>query len=272
MRAGSLFVLGWSIALPIGALAFKRDHHGVLSVAAFQLLQRKDGHREVAPDHIDAFVKGSKFEDHPHQWVPKWFNQHFHRPHWNPPYVRSSCIRRFKALCVELEAAIRAKEPHRAWRNAGKLAHYLQDMNCPPHVVPVWHAGGDAFDQTTLVGNNAIDEDLAREWSAWDLRALLDTISLRTLASVNEPLPLMVKDAIVHRDWSLFWTGPVDDHGFGSYGEVGNAWGQPRLTGGDGCTYEIANAIYQAYYDARWSGACTATAALIIQVQRRLGE
>lgn len=267
-----------SALLVIGVLAqqssyaFSCKQHGAISTAAFALLPREGDYGEVHDSLIQAFVQGSMFEDRGYRLVHKWFNQHFHRADWSPPHRRSSCVRRFNVLSTELDEAIKAKDTLRAWSTAGKLAHYLQDMNCPPHVVPVWHAGGDAFDQTILVGNNAIDEALAREWSTWDLSALLDTLSLRTFASIREPLLLKENGAMIQRDWSLFWTAPVGDRGFGSYGEVGKAWGQPRLAGANGRTCEIAVADYQAYYDARWSSACTATVALIIWVQRRLGE
>ena len=278
---------------PSSAWAFKLKHHGAISHNAFQLLRVQGKLVGVDDRYERLFARGSKHEDSPLRWVPKLFNQHFYRAGWKPEHCRSTLLRRFDRLDARLEKALTRNQKRRAWRTAGKLAHYLQDMNCPPHVMPVYHARKDRFDQTALPAFTGLNLQLLATWTPLAPRALLDAVSMHTVQSITTPLPLQVNGKNAVLDWSLFWStkAHTKDRSFGTYGDAGNAWGTlepftcaPRKCCTDGTaaraghccpaeprpTYLITAATYAAYQDARVRGACTASAVLIQYVSGRL--
>lgn len=271
-------------ALTLVCLSFSREHHGTISSVSFGLLAQQGV--IVKNAYRDAFIKGSMHEDNKDQLLRKLFNQHFYRKGWEPACGMSTCVRRFEHLASSLQKAISRKDRSRAWYLAGMMAHYLQDMNCPPHVVPIYHLNKDSFDQAPLPEHIQLDQMLLDEWGHTAPRVLLDTLSMITYRSIREPLEVSVNDKPERRDWSFFWSSlAAKQHPtFGHYGVAGNAWGQETFhciphggRAGNTCKdstteYRVLRVSYLKYRTARVNTACTATAALIQYVINGLAK
>lgn len=274
------------------AHAFKRNKHGTLSRAAFRLLHANGRLNQADERTHRVFARGSMAEDNPTMILAKCKNQHFHRTAWTPSRPAGHFVRRYARLERRMEGALHARRAKRAWKNAGRLAHYLQDMNCPPHVVPVYHTCKDAFDRYAIPEDVVLDIKLMDAWRSLDRYQLLDTISSRTVAALSEPFRLEIDEKPTESDWSLFWsrTPSEQEPAFGTYGPAGNRFGtsatfscQPvkcRGSGHHGRTgnccipepnrYRIEDATYRAFHGDRVRTAVAATATLIAYVDERL--
>lgn len=107
----------------------------------------------------------------------------------------------------------------------GHAIHHLQDMASPPHVVPVRHGLTDGFEGFALSPSELPEWELSHEHCAslahWraifqgDLLTLLDQTALETL---QRSRTAWARQLWVER------AGPQ----FGSYGPLGNSFGNPR--------------------------------------------
>jgi hypothetical protein len=133
-----------------------------------------------------AFARGAGNED----WnLPrKWLLWHHY---YNPSFTVHSLWRRpsdqrVAQLDVLIQGAFAADRPGRAWLLAGLLAHHVQDMASPPHVVPVAHGLFDPFESQATADlvpslTGAAVPDLA-------LPAAHHALAMDTLAALDAPL------------------------------------------------------------------------------------
>jgi hypothetical protein len=135
----------------------------------------------------------------------------------------------------------------------GHAIHQLQDMASPPHVVPVMHGLEDTFES-----KYNFKGDISSGWSCAQILAqapgTLDQVLYETsVATLNNvqyaQIPLVwykdgqAQQTLVNGD--AFWQR-VGDNGFGSYGFLGNHYGEPDFVQ-DGIRYRVPTWFYRDF-------------------------
>lgn len=145
--------------------------------------------------------------------------------------ARKTSLHRVKSLCAslnqidqtDLQSLIAeqrdAKEATRA-ELIGRLLHHIQDMSCPPHVVPVYHVGADRYEEQmppledfSLVAPEApmVDPVELYHLSATNTKRLVRDTLLETMETTPEIPP--------EYTLSAFWIEPPSAEVFsGTYG------------------------------------------------------
>lgn len=258
----SLF-LGAGVLATAPALAFHLGTHALLTQASLQALP--DGSRlRQFPDRV---VSCCLSEDK--NLFTKWFlSSHYYDPikpmPRRAPTWRSSAVERVR----QLEAALlqsRTDADRACW--AGRLLHYVQDLAVPAHVVPVSHAMGDGFE--SFVQQHPHTSRwiaTARSRMSSDALAPYDEISRFT-----DALAFETWSAAQAPPWNTFWK-PRSSPGFGSYGDMGNRFGDvpvmrrlhPELTEAQ------AREAYAAFARRRVERAVHAGTQLLSNLEHRL--
>jgi hypothetical protein len=264
MRCVTRLLLLCLLLLSAHAEAFSVEDHRALTAAAVDAA--------LAPGlaaHRDSVLHGATAEDlNLHVKWTGW--HHFYRPegHLDSAFRQGSEVR-VRELWDEALDAARHGDLSRAWDRAGHLAHHLQDMASPPHVVPVNHGLTDGFE------GYGLRDSLAR-LPAREVPPLSGTDA--QLALARETLDAVRSQGLATREgvpvpWSAFWAEPgAEDAGaFGAYGAVGNAFGQARIRW-KGRTRRVDPAAYAAFMDARAAAAVAYTRAFLEWAAQRFDE
>ncbi len=162
--------------------------------------------------------------------------------------------------------AKKAGEDEEFFDRLGRILHHVQDMSTPAHVVPVYH-GLSVKDRYEGWLHERIDERLAEitlspsEIAALKTSGTADFLSIygdaatAALDLLKGEFPLICDGANVRRSWSLFWV-PFDPHtsstngndekyGFGSFGPLGDDFGDAGPISRQGSTYRIEPSVYE---------------------------
>ncbi|NPC84604.1 hypothetical protein HPC49_41120, partial [Pyxidicoccus fallax] len=246
---------------PGAAEAFSVEDHRALTEAALEGV--------VAEEYRGRVLHGATAEDlNLHVKWTGW--HHFYRPEGHiHSALREGSDARVRALWDEAMEAARHGDMSRAWDRAGHLAHHLQDMASPPHVVPVMHGLGDGFEDVGI--RDALARCAPREVTPLSgvdaqqavARETLDAVRTQSLATEEGPeIP-----------WSAFWAEPgAGAPGtFGAYGAVGNGFGQAKVRW-KGREYHVDPAGTAAFMDARVSSAVAYTRAFLRWAAERFDE
>lgn len=233
--------------------------HQALTEAALDTARGTQA-RSLLDAHRDAVLHGATAEDLnlPVKWTG-W--HHFYFPEGSlDTVVRQASDSRVRELWEEALEAARHGDMERAFDRAGHLAHHVQDVASPPHVVPVNHGLGDGFERYGVRASLAriparevepLPGDEAQRTLA---RETLAAVRTQSLSTSQGPIP-----------WSAFWAEP-ESRGPGSFGhygaEVGNAFGAPTVHW-RGHPRPVDPAAWSAFMDARVSGAVAYTRAFL---------
>jgi hypothetical protein len=246
------------LGAPPRAAAFSVEDHRALTEAALDTADSQA--RPLLATYRDAVVHGATAEDlNLHVKWTGW--HHFYFPEGSLDTVlRQASDSRVRELWAEALEAARHGDLERAFDRAGHLAHHIEDMASPPHVVPVNHGLTDRFERY------GIRASLARAPSRQVAPLSGDEAQLalarETLAAVRSE-SLSSSQGVI--PWSAFWAEPAS-HGpgaFGGYGaEAGNAFGVSAVRW-QGREHRVAPAQYAAFMDTRVSGAVAYTRAFL---------
>jgi hypothetical protein len=165
-----------------------------------------------------------------------------------------------RELWEEALEAARHGDLERAFDRAGHLAHHVQDMASPPHVVPVNHGLTDRFERYGV--RAALARASGRQVAPLPGAEAQQALARETLAAVRSDSLPTPQGPI---PWSAFWAEPAthDAASFGEYGgEAGNAFGA-REVRWQGRAHQIDLAGYDAFMDARAAGAVAYTRAFL---------
>ncbi|WP_224249879.1 phospholipase C/P1 nuclease family protein [Hyalangium gracile] len=256
------------LGAPSRAEAFAVECHQALTGAALDTARGSKA-RALLQAHRGAVVHGATAEDlNLHVKWTGW--HHFYFPEGSlDTAIRRASDARVRELWEEAMEAARHGDLERAFDRAGHLAHHVQDMASPPHVVPVNHGLTDRFERygvrTSLA--RAPVRDVAPLPGDEAQRALaretLAAVRTESVSTPHGPIP-----------WSAFWAEPErhDAGTFGHYGaEAGNAFGANTVHW-HGRRYRIAPADYSAFMDARVSSAVAYTRAFLEWASERFAE
>lgn len=250
-RALLASLLFLAVGLSPRAEAFSVDDHRALTQAALDSAVAS-GRAPGLAEHRDAVLHGSTAEDlNLHVKWTGW--HHFYRPEGHVhSALREGSDARVRDLWDEALDAARHGDMDRAWDRAGHLAHHLQDMASPPHVVPVMHGLSDGFEG--LGARAALGRLPYREVAPLSGADAQLALARETLAAVRSQ-SLATRDGTLI-PWSAFWAEP--DSGtpgaFGAYGAVGNVFGQSKVRW-RGRVRQVDSASVDAFVDARVAAA-----------------
>ncbi len=263
-----LAVVLLSGTLAPSAWAFSVQDHRALTEAAIDAATASGAAPGLA-EHRGAVVHGATAEDlNLHVKWTGW--HHFYRPEGRlGSAVRRGSDARVAALWEDALEAARQGDVARAWDRAGHLAHHLQDMASPPHVVPVNHGLTDRFEGYGVRG--ALSRLPPREVAPLSGADAQHALALETLAAV--------RTEVLHTDdgaplpWSAFWSEPdaAVPGAFGVYGPVGNAFGL-REVRWEGRTRRIPPEAPAAFMAARVASAVAYTGAFLTWAAQRFEE
>lgn len=260
----------WLLAVGLAsrAEAFSVEDHRALTGAALDGAVAA-GSGAGLKEHRDAVLHGATAEDL--NLHVKWMGwHHFYRPDGHlHSALREGSDARVRALWDEALEAARHGDMARAWDRAGHLAHHIEDMASPPHVVPVMHGLDDGFEDHGL--GTALSRLPPRE-----LAPLSGTDAQVALA--RETLDAVRTQSLTTRDgtripWSAFWSEPDarSPGAFGAYGPAGNVFGQSRIRW-QGHVHEVDATSTDAFMAARASAAVAYARAFLEWAAMRFDE
>jgi hypothetical protein len=228
--------------------------------------------------YIEQLVKGNLSEDK--RLLRKFRHWHFYNPSkdLSPQHTFATL---FSELATELDSMIAKREPKKnIYFKLGQIIHFLQDITCPPHVIPVSHGAHDRFDNLDITNIYHPEKlgkegfDTLRQSALLNPGNLLAFYSSQTHASINRSFPAEVNGRQEQMQWSYFWQaegGPVK--GFGRYGKAGNCFGSLQFTEEEETLvtkYEIASSTYKTFVQERVRAAQNVTLRAILYVQEKL--
>jgi hypothetical protein len=252
-----------ALLLPLGASAFSVPDHEALTRASLDAALRAGELPQLAA-HREAVVEGSRAEDlNLHVKWTGW--HHFFHPEatLDSPFRRGSSAR-VRALWEEAEEAASHGDLARAFDRVGHLAHHIQDMAVPMHVLPVMHGLSDRFEQHGV--RRALERQPGREVAPLSGEEAQLALALETLERVRTGTLPAEGGAL---PWSAFWAAPSKPGTFGGYGEAGNAFGA-RVVRWRGRPWKVEPAVYEDFLDARVEAAVAYTRAFLLWATERL--
>jgi hypothetical protein len=263
----STAVLLLLLGLPPRAAAFSVEDHRALTEAALDAAGSQA--RPLLAAHRSAVVHGATAEDlNLHVKWTGW--HHFYFPEGSlDTALRQASDSRVRELWEEALEAARHGDLERAFDRAGHLAHHLEDMASPPHVVPVNHGLSDRFER---YGTHAsLTRAQRRQMAPLPGDEAQQALARETLAAVRSESLSTSQGSI---PWSAFWAEP-ESHGpgaFGEYGaEVGNAFGV-SVVRWQGREHRVEPAQYAAFMDTRVSAAVAYARAFLEWASDRFEE
>jgi hypothetical protein len=275
---GRLVAALLTILLVSPCSAFEKSIHESFSNDAVDLYQACTG--RVMPRQLsDAFVAGSVEED-TWGWTRARNWHYFNRDHkigryWKFILCNGSNEHIFNERLRRLEYLFLSEAPGRdVYEVAGRLAHHIQDMSAPAHVVPINHLLCDNVDHYRY--RPALPDRISSCEGA--LRPVVSPPDLLvqaadgTLKAIREPVVFDSGKKIENETWLKFWGGPEDRElsGFGTYGEYGNAFGvSPPCRNGRVCG-EYNRDVYDRFYADRYRSAVLDTVRLLNYLERRM--
>jgi hypothetical protein len=257
--ACSVAMLLLLVGAPLRAGAFSVGDHQALTEAALDAV-RGSKSQPLLDAHRGAVLHGATAEDlNLHVKWTGW--HHFYFPEGSlDTGVRQASDARVRELWEEALEAARHGDLERAFDRAGHLAHHVQDMASPPHVVPVNHWLGDGFERYGV--RSALTRIPAREVEPLPGDEAQRALARETLAAVRTESLSTSRGPI---PWSAFWAEPESrgPGSFGDYGaEAGNAFGAPTVHW-RGHAQPVEPAAWSTFMDARVSGAVAYTRAFL---------
>jgi hypothetical protein len=251
----------------------ERRAHLEISKKAIELYKELNPSKsEQSKEWTALFIDGSGKEDELDISLQRLFNWHFYdrrsglgHAWWG---ARKSNTKRFEDLAEKLIQSAGNCLPGTPVL-AGRLAHHIQDMSSPPHVVPVYHMT-DPFDEyaTARIADVkltpvqlAVVRNEKRKISFEILIELLENEAKKTILRVESPV--IFDGEKIADDWTEFWRkyeltgaecGRKPHKHFGCYGK--NKFGKEAG--------QFTRAVYDLFYKEQIASAIGETLRLLI--------
>jgi len=251
--------------------AFSRDAADLYEVCSGCVMPKK---------LISAFAKGSVDEDE--IGLTRARNWHFYNNSGRIGkfwifflHCNGSNERIFNERLKTLNKMIISKaDPLDIYALAGRVAHHIQDMSSPPHVMPIYHTTGDKFDSYKPARVSAPNaESLLDDIKGTETRPpeLLERAAQNTLKAVSEPVIFGGGETIENETWMKFWGGPDDKDrpGFRLYGEYGNRFGTVPPCG-TSVSHLYDKNTFDRFYSGCYMRAVADTVRLLFHLGRRI--
>lgn len=257
MKIKFWFVLIVSIAFSPNLSAYSVGNHKKISNIAINLYN-KCAVQPASPrwskplNEAEAFrlVDGSYSEDE--DFFDKGTSWHFYDREGK--IGRESILKVFSILVAEPSMHVRFNELEttavdlvkieslRSWHlydPVGKMAHYLQDVSVPAHVIPIFHPFkskiSDAFDNFKINAdkvNESVNSNVCefiKELSNKSFNQILDNYADKTFEMINSDIKGLVDKKGNPVKATTFWSLKLNERMFGDYGVAGNRFGKKKV-------------------------------------------
>ena len=258
---------------------FEKEKHRGFSDRAVDVYKTCTG-RALPKELGDAFATASVEED---TWgLSRARNWHYYNRdkkigrYWKVILCNGSNEHIFNDRVKKLDDMLLLKAPSQdIYEATGRLAHHIQDMSAPPHVMPINHLLCDKVDHYVLdpvfVDHSKICKNV--NGPVVGPHELLDEAAKNTLDAVARPVEFADRKTVENETWMKFWGGPDDSElsGFKTYGEYGNRFGVIPPCNSSACqAYD--KQVYDRFYSDCYLRAVTDTVRLLIYLDKRLTE
>ncbi|MEC9281864.1 MAG: hypothetical protein VX642_04080 [Bdellovibrionota bacterium] len=152
-------------------------------------------------------------------------------------FLRRDFWKRWNFLMDEIENNKLQKNEFSAL--TGAIAHYIQDVSNPSHVIPVYHGPGlkDEFDSYPILADkirSTFSENCSSlETNPQNIFEILEQTAKNSLNAIEEKTLVFLKDGKQHESSfkEAFWYRAADDDNFfGKYGSLGNNYGKSEFS------------------------------------------
>jgi hypothetical protein len=266
------------LMLASSCYAFEPERHELISNSAASLYETCTG-RAISKELLFAFAKSAADED---EWgLTRALNWHFYNNghrighYWKFIfYCNGSNEKIYHQRVQTLDGMLTAKASAiKIYAAAGRVAHHIQDMSVPPHVMPIYHLGDDNFDNYIPVSMPAADNAaICKEVNGTVVEPfeLLERAAQNTLKAVAKPVVFADGKTFENETWMKFWGGPDDQDlsGFKTYGEYGNIFGIISPCKSSICRAYDRN-TYDRFYNEAYMRAVADTVRLFIYLDQR---
>lgn len=232
MRRIGFIVFVFLLASPCHA--FKpQEQHDPISQQAISLYQSCTG-RIIPNDLTEIFIQKVIAEDDKN--LERLTNWHFYNNKGKIEryylFFYGANDKTFQKLVEQLNGLLASPQPRKIelYKIAGRLAHHIQDMSTPPHVMPIYHVADDRFENympTHPPDVNPADFCKVLKEPVISPSDLLEEAAQNTLKAVAGPVVFDSVKNVEHETWMKFWGGAdnPDLTGFKTYGEYGDVFG-----------------------------------------------
>lgn len=258
--------------------AFKpEEQHGPISSQAIAVYQACTG-RAISEELSKAFIEKAVGEDD--MSLERMGNWHFYNNgdkigrYYILFYGSNDKI--FRKLVEELDILLESAEPNpkKIYKTAGRIAHHIQDMSTPPHVVPVYHYKDDAFENYTpssVFRENTPELCGALKSPVVVPDDIFEQAAQNTLKAVASPVVFDSAKTVEKETWKKFWGGTNDKNldGFKNYGVYGNVFGVIPPCCSPVCRL-YSKDTFDRFFNGCYGRAVTDTVRLLFFVDQRL--
>lgn len=258
--------------------AFKpEEQHGPISRQAVSVYQSCTG-RAIPEELSKVFIEKAVHEDDVS--LERLGNWHFYNNGNNLGryyflfYGANDKI--FQKLLKKLDSLLASNKPNpvEIYKVAGRIAHHIQDMSAPPHVVPVYHYKDDSFENyRPSSAFNENNPELCGVLKAWIPAPgdIFGQAAQNTLKAVAGPVVFDSGKTIENETWMKFWGGEDNKKldGFKNYGAYGNAFGMIPPCNSHVCRL-YGKETYDRFFNECYGRAVIDTVRLLLFVDQRL--
>ena len=266
------------LMLASSCYAFEPERHELISNSAATLYKACTGHA-ITEELLSAFAQGTADEDE--RGLTRALNWHFYNNghrigrYWKFIfYCNGSNEKIYHQRVQTLDGLFALKTSSiKIYAAAGRVAHHIQDMSVPPHVMPIYHLGDDNFDNyipasIPTADTAAICKDI--KGTAIEPFDLPEQAAQNTLRAVAQPVVFADGKTSENETWMKFWGGPDDPDlsGFKTYGEYGNVFGTIPPCKSSICRAYDRN-TFDRFYNEAYMRAVADTVRLFIYLDQR---
>lgn len=246
--------------------------HKIISEKAVELYNKSSG-TPLSDSFSEAFNRGSVIEDR--IGLTRLMNWHF--------YDNNGTIGRYRKFILncygsnknifsirlnELKLQIKNSSPAKfTGETAGRIAHHIQDMVSPSHVLPIYHTIDDRFDSYPPVSDRIIRSISPLPSAEMDETfpfRLLNEAAIETINAVNNNVIFDGDITLPGETWQNFWGDQPDKRlrGFVKYGIYGNKFGDARPCIGSAAV-SYTKSTFDHFYMGRFNCGVRFTAELL---------
>ncbi|MGD0277897.1 MAG: hypothetical protein ABSC11_01180 [Smithella sp.] len=259
--------------------AFNPVEHGSISRQATSLYEACTG--RVIPEELSkVFIKRAVAEDNIS--LERITNWHFYN---NGNKIGRYYLlfygandKTFRKLSKKLDSLFASGEfsSKEIYKVAGRIAHHIQDMSVPAHVVPIYHWKDDKFENyTPASGIRENTSELCKMLNGPVIAPLdlLEQSAQNTLKAIAGPVVFDSGETMENETWMKFWGGSDNEDlaGFKTYGAYGNVFGMVPACNSPVCR-SYNKDTYDRFFNERYMRAVIDTVRLLLFIDQRMGR
>lgn len=223
------------------AYSYSIENHLKISSLSIELIKHCQIPNAVNANEVIQFSGREDSSPHHASIYTRLTNWHFYthdqkKDDWIlSPIIRREFWKRWDFLIKELENS--EEQSSELGPLTGAIAHYIQDVTNPAHVVPVYHGPGvkDKFDSFPILETdirNAFSEHCSSlKEDQFSVLETLEESARKSFSAIQKSFQYQKNGQTYESSFSeAFWLRESDETGFfGEYGALGNNYGETEF-------------------------------------------